>query len=222
MATKQRPVVIGNGMAGARFLEEIVAMGGRDLFDVVVFGDEPYGNYNRILLSGVLAGTHDPKDILINPLSWYQENGITLHACVKAGWIDRASKRVYAPGGVGETYDKLVIATGSLPFVPPMDGLYREDGKFKEGVFVFRTLDDCSAITEYASHSKKVGVIGGGLLLVGLLLGTAGASFAVALPLASRWYGAQRQRLVMGIAAAGNSGTVVANLLAPRLAAVVG
>jgi len=161
---KQKLVLIGNGMAGARFLEELIALGGREQYDMVVFGDEPYGNYNRILLSGVLSGSHDPKDIFINPLSWYQENGVTLHAGLKAGWLDRASKKVYAPGDVAETYDKLVIATGSLSFVPPLEGLNREDGRFKQGVFVFRTLDDCSAILSYAKGAKKVAVIGGGLL----------------------------------------------------------
>ena len=161
---RQKLVVIGNGMAGARFLEELIALGGREQYDMVVFGEEPYGNYNRILLSGVVSGTHDPKDIFINPLSWYKDNGVTLHAGLKAGWIDRASKKVYASGDVAERYDKLLLATGSLPFVPPLDGLNREDGRFKQGVFVFRTLDDCSAIISYAKGAKKVAVIGGGLL----------------------------------------------------------
>ena len=80
MTQKQRLVVIGNGMAGARLVEEVLARQGQELFEIIVFGDEPYGNYNRILLSGVLAGTHDPKDIFLNPLAWYEENGITLHA----------------------------------------------------------------------------------------------------------------------------------------------
>ena len=96
---KQKLVVIGNGMAGARFVEEVVARDGRERFDIVMFGEEPYGNYNRILLSSVLAGNHDPKDIFINPLSWYEDNGVKLHLGVKAGWIDRSSKSVYGPGG---------------------------------------------------------------------------------------------------------------------------
>ncbi len=164
---RERLVVVGNGMAGARFLEELLARGGGERFDIVVFGDEPYGNYNRILLSSVLAGSHDPQDIFINPLSWYQENGVKLHAGVKAGWIDRAAKVVHATGGIAEPYDKLVIATGSSPHVPPMSGLYADAysaGAFKEGVFVFRTLDDCDAIIKYASKAKSAAVIGGGLL----------------------------------------------------------
>ena len=83
MMMKKRLVVIGNGMAGARFVEELLSRGGRDLFDVVVYGDEPYGNYNRILLSNVLARSQDPTDIFINPLEWYRENGVTLHAGVQ-------------------------------------------------------------------------------------------------------------------------------------------
>lgn len=164
MTQKQRLVVVGNGMAGARLLEEILARRGGELFDIVVFGDEPYGNYNRILLSSVLAGTHDPKDIFINPLSWYGENGVVLHAGVRVGWIDRLAKKVYAPGGVVEPYDKLVIAIGSSPFVPPMEGLSGEKGESKEGVFVFRTLDDCQRIAEYAGRAGKAVIIGGGLL----------------------------------------------------------
>ncbi|MBI4299427.1 MAG: NAD(P)/FAD-dependent oxidoreductase [Chloroflexi bacterium] len=164
MAKKQRLVVIGNGMAGARLLEELVARNASEAFDIVVFGDEPYGNYNRILLSSVLAGTHDTKDIFINPLAWYKDNGITLHAGVKAGWVDRLAKKVYAPGGISESYDKLVIATGSLPFVPPVDGIANDTGGSKEGVFVFRTLDDTQAIISWSAQARTAAVIGGGLL----------------------------------------------------------
>jgi len=78
-----------------------------------MFGEEPHGNYNRILLSSVLAGSHDANDIFINPLSWYRQKGVKLYSGVRAGWIDRISKAVYAPGGISEPYDHLVIATGS-------------------------------------------------------------------------------------------------------------
>ena len=161
---KQKLVVIGNGMAGARFVEETLSRGGADRFDIVMFGDEPYGNYNRILLSNVLAGSHDPDDIFINPLSWYEQNGVQLHAGIRAGWIDRISKAVYAAGGVSESYDKLVIATGSTPYIPPLGNLYDEDGELKQGVFAFRTLEDCRELTDYADTARRVAVIGGGLL----------------------------------------------------------
>jgi nitrite reductase (NADH) large subunit len=164
MTPRERLVVIGNGMAGARFVEELVARGGGDRFEILVFGEEPHGNYNRILLSSVLAGLHHPQDIFINPLSWYASHGVVLRCGVKAGWIDRVSKSVYAPGGVAEPYDKLVIATGSTPFVPPMNGLHEEEGGFKPGVFVFRTIDDCADILDYAQSARRAAVIGGGLL----------------------------------------------------------
>src|SRR3989442_765554 len=117
MKHKQRLVVIGNGMAGARLLEELVARQGDQQYEITVFGDEPYGNYNRILLSGVLAGTHSPHDIFINPLNWYQEHGIHLHAGQPATRIDLQNACVLGEGGVVEPYDRLVIATGSSAFV---------------------------------------------------------------------------------------------------------
>ena len=110
---KRRLVVIGNGMAGARFVEELVNQGGNERFQITVFGEEPYGNYNRILLSGVLAGSQDANDILLNPLSWYAANDVLLHAGVRVDQIDLPSKRVVGTNGVVAAYDKLVIATGS-------------------------------------------------------------------------------------------------------------
>lgn len=157
-------VIVGNGMAGARFVEELLARGGGERFDIVMFGDEPYGNYNRILLSGVLAGTHQPKDIFLNPLEWYEKNHITLHAGVRVDSIVARNKCVVGANGAVEAYDTLVLATGSSPFVPPLAGLKKEDGSRKDGVYVFRTLDDCSAILSGAKQAKRVAVIGGGLL----------------------------------------------------------
>ena len=90
---RKKLVVIGNGMAGARVVEEILARA-PDHFDIVMFGAEPYGNYNRILLSNVLNGTQAPAEIFINPLSWYTQNGITLHAGVKVARIDRENRVV--------------------------------------------------------------------------------------------------------------------------------
>src|SRR5512138_677541 len=112
---KPKLVVIGNGMAGARLLEDVIACDPA-LFDITVFGDEPYGNYNRILLSNVLNGTQDAKEIFLNPLAWYEENGITLHAGKRVTRIDRDAKRVFADD-VAVGYDYLVFATGSRPFV---------------------------------------------------------------------------------------------------------
>jgi nitrite reductase (NADH) large subunit len=164
MRSKRKLVVIGNGMAGVRAVEEILARGGRDQFEITIFGDEPYGNYNRILLSDVLNGSHQPDDIFLNPLAWYEENGVRLHRGVRVERIARASKQVIGRGGVVESYDELVIATGSVPFMPPIEGLALDDGAFKPGVFVFRTLDDCQAISAYAMGKRGAVVIGGGLL----------------------------------------------------------
>ena len=179
MDQKTRLVVIGNGMAGARLLEEIIAKNGPERFDLVVFGDEPYGNYNRILLSSVLAGSHEPRDIFLNPLQWYEANGIRLHAGVRVESIDRDSKIAHGTNGVSERYDHLVFATGSRPFIPPIQGLAHDTGSFKDGVFVFRTLDDSLRMMKHAETAKKAMVIGGGLLGLEAARGLAGRGLEV-------------------------------------------
>jgi len=157
-----RLVVIGNGMAGARTVEEIIDRGGG--YDITVFGDEPYGNYNRIALSNVLAASEDPADIFLNPLDWYAENGVTLHAGVRVTRIDRFAKAVIASDGSAHAYDKLIIATGSSSFIPPIDGALRGDGSLMPGVFGFRTLRDTEAMIAWARDAERAAVIGGGLL----------------------------------------------------------
>ena len=162
--SKQRLVVVGNGMAGARAVEEVLARGGAEMFDIVMFGDEPYGNYNRILLSNILSGQQDASEIFLNPLDWYEENGITLHAGARVAEIDRFAKVVAAENGVRERYDVLLIATGSRAFMPPIAGLHGPDGRLKPGVFGFRTIDDCEGMVAAAAEGRKAAVIGGGLL----------------------------------------------------------
>src|SRR5436309_7842216 len=126
MPAKQQLVVVGNGMAGGRFVAELIARKGQDTFEIVMFGDGPYGNYNRILLSSVLAGSHEPKDIFLNPLQWYEDNGVTLHAGVRVESIDRQTRTIQAAEGVQERYDRLVFATGAKPFIPPIQRLSSE------------------------------------------------------------------------------------------------
>src|ERR1700676_247315 len=110
---KKKLVVIGNGMAGARVVEEVLARGGAKQFDITMFGEEPTGNYNRIMLSNVLNGSYKEDEIFLNPLEWYQENNIRLHAGKKASGLLRRAKLVYGEDGQPEPYDKLIIATGS-------------------------------------------------------------------------------------------------------------
>src|SRR3989442_1638631 len=107
-ARRRKIVVIGNGMAGARTVEEILARD-RERFEIVMFGEEPYGNYNRILLSNVLNGSQDARSIFLNHLSWYVENGVTLHAGARVVNVDRANKTVHSANGLVETYDTLVF-----------------------------------------------------------------------------------------------------------------
>lgn len=164
MTNPQRLVVVGNGMAGARAVEEILHRGGDRMFSITMFGDEPYGNYNRILLSGLLAGTDDAEEIFLNPVEWYRDNGITLHAGVRVVRIDRFAKLVLADDGSITPYDKLIIATGSRPFYPPVEGMWRDDKTLTPGVFGFRTLDDCAAMVHHAREHRRAVVIGGGLL----------------------------------------------------------
>jgi nitrite reductase (NADH) large subunit len=156
----RRPVlvVVGTGMAGAKVVEEVLARQ-PDRFDIRMFGAEPNGTYNRILLSTVLGGFHDPDRLWLNPLDWYDRRGVFVHSGVRADRIDTARRvAIGGDGRVEEPYDYLVFATGSRPFVPPIEGTRQR------GVFVFRTLDDCAAISAYAQECDRAVVIGGGLL----------------------------------------------------------
>ncbi len=168
---RTRLVVIGNGMAGARTVEEILARGGAEQFAITMLGDEPYGNYNRIMLSHVLSGEESDADIFLNSLAWYDENDITLHAGVRATRVDRFAKLVYAvntaDGSIVRTpYDQLILATGSRSFMPSIEGLRTDAGDMLPGVFAFRTIEDTRRMVEYARHDdhRRAVVIGGGLL----------------------------------------------------------
>jgi nitrite reductase (NADH) large subunit len=164
MSPKPRLIVVGNGMAGIRAVEEILSRNGSELFDITVFGDEPYGNYNRIMLSNVLAGIDDTEEIYLNPLDWYTDNDIELRAGVRVVKFDRFARVVHADDGTSMHYDRLILATGSRSFFPPMDGMWADDKTLMAGVFGFRSLDDCSAMIDYAATKTKAVVIGGGLL----------------------------------------------------------
>jgi nitrite reductase (NADH) large subunit len=160
----ERLLVIGNGMTGARVVEEIIDRGGGDRYSITILGEEPHGNYNRILLSEVLAGSQDPRDIFLNPLDWYEENGIALHAGVTATSVDRTARTVTTSRGSVHAYDKLIFATGARPAFPAVEGLHGPDGELKPGIFSFRTIRDCEAMLAWAQTARRVAVVGGGVL----------------------------------------------------------
>ena len=158
-------VVVGTGMAGARVVEDVLARE-PDRFDIRMFGAEPHATYNRILLSSVLGGFKDADQLWLKSREWYEDHGVVVHAGVRAEHIDRDRRVVSGGAGkVEEPYDTLVLATGSRPFVPPLNGARQR------GVFVFRTLEDCQQIAAYARECDRAVVIGGGLL--GLKAGAA-------------------------------------------------
>lgn len=156
-ASRPRLVVIGNGMAGMRTVEELLQLA-PGLYDITVFGAEPYGNYNRILLSMLLSGEKSTDEIMLNTPEWYAENGITLHAGDPVVAIDRRRRRVHSRKGVEVAYDRLLIATGSQPFILPLPGADLP------GVIGFRGIDDVEQMLHAASTYKHAAVIGGGLL----------------------------------------------------------
>ena len=154
---KMKLVLVGNGMAGVRTIEELLKLA-PDLYDITVFGAEPHGNYNRILLSPVLAGEMTLPEIMLNDVDWYRDNGITLHAGKKVAKIDRIRRKVVAEDGTEEAYDRLLLATGSVPFMPPIPG------RDLPGVLAYRDIADTEAMIEAAQAHRHAVVIGGGLL----------------------------------------------------------
>ena len=150
-------VVIGNGMAPGRMLEELFKLA-PSKFDVTIFNAEPRVNYDRIMLSPVLAGERTYEDIIIHDDSWYQEHSVTLHKGLRVTEIDRSARTVTAADGSLTPYDKLVIATGSSPFMIPVPGADLE------GVVTYRDLDDVDKMLAAAEKGGKAVVIGGGLL----------------------------------------------------------
>jgi len=154
---KLKLVMIGNGMAGVRTLEELLKLT-NELYDITVFGAEPHPNYNRILLSPVLAGEQQFEEIVLNDLDWYAENDIRLMLNRKVMKIDRARRRVIADDGSEAEYDRLLIATGSNPFILPIPG------KDLQGVIGYRDIADTQVMMDTAKTHKHAVVIGGGLL----------------------------------------------------------
>ncbi len=153
----EKLVIIGNGMAPGRMLEELFEKA-PDRYEVTIFNAEPRVNYDRIMLSPVLSGEKAYADIVIHDDAWYAANGVTLHKGAKVAEIDRASRTVTAENGITATYDKLVIATGSSPFIIPVPGHQLP------GVLAYRDLDDVEKMLAGSRDGGRAIVIGAGLL----------------------------------------------------------
>ena len=156
-SARRRLVVVGNGMAAMRTVEELLQLA-PDAYEITVFGAEPRGNYNRILLSPLLAGDADREAIVLHPPDWYVRQGIKLYMGDPVVQIDRRQRRVMSAAGVVAPYDRLLLATGSDPV------RLKVTGSSLPGVFTFRSLDDVDGMLEHANRARRAVVIGGGLL----------------------------------------------------------
>lgn len=158
---KLKLVMVGNGMAGVRTLEELLKIA-PDLYDITVFGAEPHPNYNRIMLSPVLAGEQTLDEIILNDWSWYADHHIALHTGFTVNEVDRVRRVVSATNSAGDVvtaeYDRLILATGSNPFILPVPG------KDLAGVLAYRDIADTQAMIDAAATYQHAVVIGGGLL----------------------------------------------------------
>ncbi|MEP4705122.1 MAG: FAD-dependent oxidoreductase, partial [Hyphomicrobiales bacterium] len=153
----QKLVIIGNGMAPGRMLEDLFDKA-PEAYDVTIFNAEPRVNYNRLMLSPVLSGEKTYEDIITHDDAWYEEHNVTLHKAARIAKIDREAKTVTSEAGVTELYDKLVVATGSNPFIIPLPG------HDLDGVLTYRDLDDVERMITVAKGEGTAVVIGGGLL----------------------------------------------------------
>ena len=181
---KMKLVLVGNGMAGVRTLEELLKIA-PDLYDITIFGAEPHPNYNRILLSPVLAGEQTLEQIVLNDWAWYQEHGITVHAGCTVNEVNRARRTVHASGKDGQAisvpYDRLILATGSNPFMLPIPG------KDLQGVLAYRDIADTQAMIDAATQYRHAVVIGGGLLGLEAANGLMKRGMQVTVVHASEW-----------------------------------
>ena len=163
MARRKDMVIVGNGMATCRLLDELCARNAQDRYDISVVGDEPGGAYNRVQLGKVLEGK-DPDSVITKPPAWYAERKIRLFAPRVAERVDTAERRVVLREAESLHYDVAILATGSQPVVPRFEGMHDEQGELKPGLFVYRTMDDCLRMREYARPGDNAVVLGGGLL----------------------------------------------------------
>lgn len=171
---KQRLVIVGNGMAAARVVEELVERGGTEQFQIAVFGEEPCPSYDRMQLADVMNGARTVEQILHLSPAWYEERRIRVHWGERAVLVSRQARTVYGSAGTEERYDLLVFATGSSPHFPPIKNLFDTAGRRLPGVCDFRTLADCVQIVALSNGARAVAIIGGGLLGLEAARGLAG------------------------------------------------
>jgi nitrite reductase (NADH) large subunit len=160
---KKHLAIIGNGMATCRLLDELKSRDALGLFEVTVFGEEPGGAYNRILLGRVLSG-EEPDAIVTKPRAWYAQHGVRLIDDTRVVRLDTVRKTLLTEQGDNHRYDVAVIAAGSQPLVPPLPGMTLDTGDLRPGVFVYRKTDDCLRMREFIRPGDSAVVIGGGLL----------------------------------------------------------
>ncbi|MBA4187408.1 MAG: NAD(P)/FAD-dependent oxidoreductase [Planctomycetaceae bacterium] len=161
--TRPALAIIGNGMATARLLDELASRGGLGTFTITVFGEEPHGAYNRILLNRVLMGG-GVEEITLKPTSWYAEKGVRFVPGVAVTRLSHAAQRLWTSDGKEHFFDTAVFATGSTARVPQVEGLKRPDGTLKRGAFVYRTASDVQHMRTHARPGMRAAVVGGGLL----------------------------------------------------------
>jgi nitrite reductase (NADH) large subunit len=161
--SKRRLVIVGNGMATCRLLDELIARGATARYDITVYGEEPTSTYNRILLGRVLAG-EAPDEIVTKDAAWFEQHGIRLVTGLGVRRLDTTRKLVETADGAAHRYDTVVLATGSQPLVPAIEGATVAGGELRRGVFVYRTVADCLAMREHARPGSSAIVLGGGLL----------------------------------------------------------
>lgn len=160
---KKRLAIVGNGMAAGKLLDDLTRRDVLAGLDVSVYGEEPHGCYNRILLGRVLAGG-EPDEITLKPRAWYADRGVRFHSGVQVAQLDTVGRKVVTAAGDDHPYDVAVFATGSKPLVPPITGIDKPPAPVLPGVFVFRTVDDCLTIRRFARPLSSAVVVGGGLL----------------------------------------------------------
>lgn len=161
--TRKHLAIIGNGMAAGRLLDELARRGGLTRFQVSVFGEEPHGCYNRILLNRVLSGG-SVDDITLKSAEWYRDNGVSLYTNARVTRLSQGVRRIWTEDGREHYFDQAIFATGSVPRVPTLEGLYGPDGTYKSGVVAYRTAADVERMRLFAQPGRSAIVIGGGLL----------------------------------------------------------